>query len=476
MIVANRNKDSGQVLILIAIAFVVLLGFTALAIDGGMVYSDRRQAQNAADAAALAGSLQKAEGRTDAEAVQKAGEVLDVNGYDPSQAVIVVSQGSDGNGSYYQVQVDLDSTTQMFFAQLFGFNEVENQVMAVSKTRGAAGAMPNAAIIAMGDCTKNKNQGGVDHLLNINGGGHSGGIITYYGDIFLNSPDPDNGHCSIDPPNSAHNWGIRACGGSKIYSVGVHDYTEEGTNNGNPGGPYGGGNGSVAQECKDSTDNVYPTPIETVSNDGVRIGDPLSFLDEPICTQDGSIATTGNGSNKKSVYEPGRYGGIGQPSFGTASNASMELEPGIYCISGDVKMTGLDDLKGDGVVLYLMDGGFDFTGTAGLQLTAPTEDNCIGTEGDRSASCTYKGMVFFMARGQHNAINTFGNGNIKITGTVYALDGDVGAMGGGYDPDDWVIMGQIIARSLDGRGNGSFVVQFNNDVIYHGVPSISLTK
>ncbi len=37
------------------LAFVVLLGFTALAIDGGMVYADRRHAQNGADASSLAG-------------------------------------------------------------------------------------------------------------------------------------------------------------------------------------------------------------------------------------------------------------------------------------------------------------------------------------------------------------------------------------------------------------------------------------
>ena len=38
------------------LAFVVLLGFAALAIDGSMIYSDRRTAQNAADAAAMAGA------------------------------------------------------------------------------------------------------------------------------------------------------------------------------------------------------------------------------------------------------------------------------------------------------------------------------------------------------------------------------------------------------------------------------------
>jgi len=47
------SSERGQVLVLLVLALVGLLGFTALAIDGGMVYSDRRTAQNAADASAL---------------------------------------------------------------------------------------------------------------------------------------------------------------------------------------------------------------------------------------------------------------------------------------------------------------------------------------------------------------------------------------------------------------------------------------
>jgi hypothetical protein len=50
-----RSSEKGQAVVLIAIAMVVLLGFTALAIDGSMVYSDRRYAQNGADASSLAG-------------------------------------------------------------------------------------------------------------------------------------------------------------------------------------------------------------------------------------------------------------------------------------------------------------------------------------------------------------------------------------------------------------------------------------
>ena len=51
----HKTKEGGQAIVLIAVALVVLLGFTALAVDGSMLYSDRRHAQNGADAASLAG-------------------------------------------------------------------------------------------------------------------------------------------------------------------------------------------------------------------------------------------------------------------------------------------------------------------------------------------------------------------------------------------------------------------------------------
>jgi Flp pilus assembly protein TadG len=50
----NKKSEVGQAMIFIVIGFIVILGFVGLAIDGGMVFSDRRHAQNAADASSLA--------------------------------------------------------------------------------------------------------------------------------------------------------------------------------------------------------------------------------------------------------------------------------------------------------------------------------------------------------------------------------------------------------------------------------------
>jgi len=51
-----RKEEDGQSLVMVALLFVVLLSFSALVIDVGMLYVTKAQLQNAADAGALAGA------------------------------------------------------------------------------------------------------------------------------------------------------------------------------------------------------------------------------------------------------------------------------------------------------------------------------------------------------------------------------------------------------------------------------------
>ncbi len=50
------KRERGQALIILAFALLALVAFAGLAIDGGRLYAERRQTQNAADATALAGA------------------------------------------------------------------------------------------------------------------------------------------------------------------------------------------------------------------------------------------------------------------------------------------------------------------------------------------------------------------------------------------------------------------------------------
>jgi Flp pilus assembly protein TadG len=62
MLMAKRgNTKRGQALLVLAFALLALVAFAGLAIDGGRLYTSRRQTQNAADASALAGARELAE-------------------------------------------------------------------------------------------------------------------------------------------------------------------------------------------------------------------------------------------------------------------------------------------------------------------------------------------------------------------------------------------------------------------------------
>jgi hypothetical protein len=83
-------------------------GFTALAVDGGMVFADRRSAQNAADAAALAGALQKSNGRSDMDVRLAVESSLRSNGFDPADMILDITNFSDFSGYFHLVTVELN--------------------------------------------------------------------------------------------------------------------------------------------------------------------------------------------------------------------------------------------------------------------------------------------------------------------------------------------------------------------------------
>ena len=55
--VRGRSENRGQLLVLFVLSLVVILSALAVVLDGGRVYVERRKAQNAADAASMAGAI-----------------------------------------------------------------------------------------------------------------------------------------------------------------------------------------------------------------------------------------------------------------------------------------------------------------------------------------------------------------------------------------------------------------------------------
>src|SRR5262245_39855439 len=72
----------GNIIPFVAISLVALLGITGLVIDGGRMMGERRHAQAAADAAALAGAIDLHKGKTTDEARATALVYASRNGYD----------------------------------------------------------------------------------------------------------------------------------------------------------------------------------------------------------------------------------------------------------------------------------------------------------------------------------------------------------------------------------------------------------
>lgn len=68
---SNVRNEDGQVLVMVALTMLGLLSVVGLVSDGGLVFSQRRDLQNAADAAAAAGAMQ-----IDEAAYRSAGTVI----------------------------------------------------------------------------------------------------------------------------------------------------------------------------------------------------------------------------------------------------------------------------------------------------------------------------------------------------------------------------------------------------------------
>jgi hypothetical protein len=111
------NFERGQTLVFVVLMIFALVAMLALVLDGGMAYAQRRSAQNAADAGALAGANEYCSTGIETLAVDKALEyAVGWNNADVDTTAIVI----DG-----EVVVDAVVKYPPFFASIFGYSEME---------------------------------------------------------------------------------------------------------------------------------------------------------------------------------------------------------------------------------------------------------------------------------------------------------------------------------------------------------------
>jgi len=216
-----KRRKSGQAIVLVAASVLVLTAILALALDGGGIYLERRQLQNAADSAALAAAenLWTSTPPNYASMHNQALSTLAKNLGISTAGVVPTNTPGGGSpwsispnyqltvqASTYDYQVTLQHTHPVVVAPIHGFaSTLQLQVQATAQNEN----LPYAIVLLQSGAVptySNLQMTSAGTALNLTGPG--GGNPLDRGGIFSNaSIDPGSGNiyfspCSAGPPAS----------------------------------------------------------------------------------------------------------------------------------------------------------------------------------------------------------------------------------------------------------------------------------
>jgi hypothetical protein len=388
----------------VALSLIVLLGVLALAVDGGQLMGDRRQAQAAADAAALAAASDLYDqmvtywpnnpGRDGAgeTARKSAFTTATQNGYKKSHVTVNVAAGTYSEGATAgqalpdgYAEVIILGKQKRAFSNIFGSGNLSIHARAVARARYTI--YTDYGIIVLDPSSKAS--------LKVTGGGLS---VLGSSPVAVNSTDP-----------------------AGLFLSGTGSLTADLIN-------VTGGSSLSGQAQLNATVH-YGTP---------PVADPLANLRPP----DPKTMTTQSYSGGDATLDPGVY----NSGISLSSGAQVTLNPGIYYVNG-LKLTAQSTLTGDGVMIYNT-GGLDLKGQSSLNLSPPTTG-------------TYAGMSYFQDRNSPAGDNLSGGSTTSISGTFYAPNATVDNTGAA----DCTIGSQFIARQLVVAGSGDFTVNYDKYTI-----------
>ena len=231
----KTNSEHGQAMVLLVLVIIGLMGALAVAVDGGMIMYDRRSAQNAADAGALAGGYELANNPWDTTTlsarIQTAGLTRAAdNGYSSPDKTVVVEYppvagtfhyaGTDTNVNHY-IRVKITSPVDTSFIHFVYSGQVQNQVESVvhviPPTHGPM--YPGSGLVALAPTACNMLYAGGNVVANLIGGG-----------IFVNSNSPScamtiqGGANQLYSPTVTVVGGISNSGGLTVQP-GPHEFT-----------------------------------------------------------------------------------------------------------------------------------------------------------------------------------------------------------------------------------------------------------
>ncbi|SEP58300.1 pilus assembly protein TadG-related protein [Arthrobacter sp. OV608] len=166
----KAGREHGAVSVIVAILLVTLLGFVAIAVDVGVIYSERAQLQNGADAAAVALAQKCARNAADANCATTS-----------SLATSLANQNAlDGMSKVYSIELDKtarkvsvttsakesggkDNSVSLFFAKAIGIPTKEVGARS-SAVWGTPSKGPIILPLAIAHCKLNIPAGGVKGL------------------------------------------------------------------------------------------------------------------------------------------------------------------------------------------------------------------------------------------------------------------------------------------------------------------------
>ncbi|MBN1147599.1 MAG: Tad domain-containing protein [Anaerolineales bacterium] len=470
MKIQKRSTENGQALVLIVLSMIVLLGFTALAVDGGMVYSDRRYAQNAADASSLAGggaaagilerstasytnwpcntsrtsnipaTLRDAANAAEAAAIERGVDndfALDADISDEHGVEIFCGMATAAGKwpeKYVDIQTMVTHDTRTAFAHFVFPGLMRNTVESVTRVHPRTVLGMGYAIVSLADNCDGNN--GV--TLGGTGSGLSG-VYVKGGGIFSNSCLYQDGNITIEVTDVPGDVPPIACT----------------VNTKNPSKSCFGG-GSI--EVTDGMPQMEPDMWDVPPPDCSSLPDRGSFV------ADGK-------KNGHETIQPGRYSGI---KLGNKED-DVTMQPGLYCISGDFSMSA-GKLSGTGVTIFVRRpkpnqvGNFLQTG-GDIVISAPPAGTPCPTAGCPPA---LQRVLIYLEKGNTGTVKLTGNGDCRYMGLIYAPAGTIEA--GGTSGQEAPIHAQLVANSVKIDGTAYVDLTYDSSEQYILPTNLELYK
>ena len=436
----HSKYEKGQALILIVLAIFGLVGLTGLTIDGGNVYSDRRHAQNAADAAVMAAALTKVRaGDWQAAGMARAAD----NDYDnngTSNTVQVVSPPISGTyaGNPDYIQVLITSHVDTYFAGVVGVHQMTNRVQAVSKTKlsDIGPLFDGTALVSL--------KPDDDYAFYVCG---NADLNVENSGIFVNSSSEcamvAQGNITVDADTGyaiVNNTG-------PLCEIGNPDVL----------GPLAGGAEQVDYPPR------VDLPAPSIDCTGLPTDPPLVGN----TYQQGNYPSGINPPNGTINFAPGNYCIDGNVTFNggdiTANYVSFRLADGEFRLNGNTTFTadhmivfGTDDFdgmhfNGNGTIVatnttfYLESGDVEWNGNADNTLTAPTTGPNAG-------------MLIYLPLGNTSTLKINGNADSLIQGTILGVSSHIEVTGNSSSNS---INSQIIGYTVESCGNGDLNIVYD---------------